>query len=103
MNDLPARLRQLSKEMTEGDPKTAGMLILAAKAIESSARPEARESIIQECRTACLEIGQQAHEAAKAKDAYDYVAGYQDCAVDIDDALRDLLQPHPEMEDENEN
>ena len=58
--------------------------------------PEARESIIQECRTACLEIGQLAHEAAKAKDATDYVAGYQDCAVDIDDALRDLVQPQPQ-------
>lgn len=32
--DLPKRLRQLAKEMTEGDPKTASMLILAAKELE---------------------------------------------------------------------
>jgi hypothetical protein len=66
------------------------MCDLALKGLES---PEARESIIQECRTACLEVGQQAHEAAKAKDATDYIAGYQDCAVDIDEELRALLQP----------
>ena len=43
MNDLPARLRQLSKEMTEGDPKMAAMLILAAKAIEAP-RAEERQT-----------------------------------------------------------
>lgn len=33
-NDLPERLRQLAKEMTQGDPVTAAMLISAAKEIE---------------------------------------------------------------------
>lgn len=40
------------------------------------------------CREACLEVGKDAQEAAKAKDATDYVAGYQDAAVDCDEALR---------------
>ena len=32
--DMAGKLRRLAKEMTEGDPKTAGMLALAAKMIE---------------------------------------------------------------------
>ena len=42
MSDLQKRLRQLSKEMTEGDPQTAAMLVLAAKALEALP-PEGRE------------------------------------------------------------
>lgn len=52
-----------------------------------------RGEVIQECRKAVLRTGMDAHEAAKAKDATDYLAGYQDCAVDADEALRDLLSP----------
>jgi hypothetical protein len=37
-----------------------------------------------------MEVGSQAGEAAKAKDATDYTAGYQDAVVDCDEALRAL-------------
>lgn len=47
---------------------------------------------IEAAREACIEVGKDAHEAAKAKDATDYVAGYQDASVDCDEALRDLLR-----------
>jgi dGTP triphosphohydrolase len=50
----------------------------------------ARSSCIEECRAACLSVGSDAHEAAQAKDATDYIAGYQDASVDCDEALRDL-------------
>ena len=33
-NGLAMQLRQLAKEMTQGDPKTAGMLVIAAKEME---------------------------------------------------------------------
>lgn len=36
VSTLAKRLRQLSREMTEGDPKIASMLILAAKALEAA-------------------------------------------------------------------
>jgi hypothetical protein len=49
-----------------------------------------RASIIDECRAACMAVGSHAAEAAKAKDATDYIAGYQDAAVDCDEALREL-------------
>lgn len=62
------------------------------KALESRAAPEAgRKAVIEECRTVVLACSDDAHEAAKAKDATDYVAGYQDAVVDCDEALRALL------------
>lgn len=51
---------------------------------------------VEQCRQIVLECTKDAHEASKAKDATDYVAGYQDGVVDADEALRDLLQRvHP--------
>lgn len=47
---------------------------------------------VDACRAACLEVGKDAYEAAKAKDATDYVAGYQDASVDCDEALREMLR-----------
>lgn len=37
-----------------------------------------------------LESGEDAREAAKAKDATDYVAGYQDAGVDVQEAIREI-------------
>lgn len=82
----------------ESHPDLYGICEAVWLASESYAVPEERAKIIQECRTAVLETGQQAHEAAKAKDATDYIAGYQDCAVDADEALRDLLTPSPQSD-----
>ena len=81
--------------ISDGSPRGAYKAMLWA-APKPTPPAVTRASIIQECRTACLDVGQQAHEAAKSKDATDYVAGYQDCAVDCDDALRELLQPTPQ-------
>ncbi len=53
---------------------------------------EPREAVIAECREVVLSCSDDAHEAAKAKDATDYVGGYQDAVVDCDEALRHLLQ-----------
>lgn len=47
-----------------------------------------RAAVIRECREVVLSCSEDAHEAAKAKDATDYVAGYQDAVVDCDEALR---------------
>jgi hypothetical protein len=44
--------------------------------------------LLYECRKVVLATGEDAAEAAKAKDAYDYVAGYQDASVDADEAIR---------------
>jgi hypothetical protein len=52
-----------------------------------------RNAIIEACRVVCCAVGSEAHEAAKAKDATDYVAGYQDAAVDCNEALQELLTP----------
>lgn len=52
-----------------------------------------RAKVIEECREAVIETGRGAAEASKAKDATDYIAGYQDCAIDADEALRSLLEP----------
>lgn len=57
----------------------------------SSSTPADREAVIRECRRVVLSCSEDAYEAAKAKDATDYVAGYQDGVVDADEALRDLL------------
>lgn len=55
---------------------------------------------VETCRRVVLSVSEDAHEAAKAKDATDYVAGYQDAVVDCDEALRALLSEpqsnHPE-------
>lgn len=57
---LASKLRQLSKEMTEGDPKTAAMLILAAKAIERQPagphEPAAIETLKQQLSNAHSQI-----------------------------------------------
>lgn len=45
---------------------------------------------VARCREIALSVGENANEAAKAKDATDYIAGYQDCAVDVDEAIRSL-------------
>jgi hypothetical protein len=45
---------------------------------------------IDACRELCLEVNQDAHEAAKAKDATDYIGGYQDAAIDCDEEIRAL-------------
>ena len=47
---------------------------------------------IARCRSVVLSCSEDAHEAAKAKDATDYVAGYQDGVVDCDEALREFQQ-----------
>lgn len=47
---------------------------------------------LREARAACVGVGLGAHEAAQAKDATDYVAGYQDGCVDCDEAIRALEQ-----------
>lgn len=46
---------------------------------------------IAEAREVALDVGRDAHEAAKKPDATTYIEGYQDAAVDIDDLLRELL------------
>lgn len=51
-----------------------------------------RSVALEECRALCMSVGSDAHEAAKAKDATDYVAGYQDAAVDIDESIRELIE-----------
>jgi hypothetical protein len=40
-------------------------------------------------------VGEDAHEAAQAKDATDYVAGYQDAAVDAQEAIKVLREIKP--------
>lgn len=52
---------------------------------------KAWNAAIAEAREAALAVGRDAREAAKAKDATDYVAGYEDAAVDADEAIRELL------------
>jgi hypothetical protein len=47
---------------------------------------------VAKCREACLEVSTGARASAQLKDAYDYVAGYQDAAVDCDEALRELCK-----------
>lgn len=51
---------------------------------------DAWNAAIAEARRIVLAQGAEAREAAKAKDATDYVAGYQDATVDCDEELRDL-------------
>jgi hypothetical protein len=46
---------------------------------------------IGEARRIALSVNRDAVEASKAKDATNYVAGYQDAAIDVDEALRELL------------
>lgn len=58
----------------------------------------ARDVVIGECRRIVLACSGDAEEAAKAKDATDYVAGYQDAVVDCDEALRDMLGVDPRLE-----
>lgn len=41
-------------------------------------------------RAVAMGVNGDAHEAVKAKDATDYVAGYQDAAIDVDEGLRHL-------------
>ena len=50
-----------------------------------------RAALIAECRRIVLACAENAAEAAEAKDATDYIAGYQDAVVDCDEALRELL------------
>lgn len=49
------------------------------------------DAAITAARTEVIGVGEDATEAAKAKDATDYVAGYQDCSVDCDESLRRML------------
>lgn len=79
--DLIGRLRERADwEDEEGaSPYYSAILREAADALEK-------------CRALCLEVGSDAHEAAKAKDATDYVAGYQDAAVDCDEAIREFFE-----------
>lgn len=67
------------------------------KALEKRPEVASRDSVIRECRRVVLSCSGDAHEAAKAKDATDYVAGYQDAVVDCDEALRDLLNAAPQV------
>jgi hypothetical protein len=53
---------------------------------------QVRKQALQQCRDIALKINGDANEAGKAKDATDYVAGYQDAAVDIDEAIRKLAE-----------
>ena len=45
---------------------------------------------IAEARKACMETTEDAHEASKAKDAVDYVSGFQDACTECDESLRAL-------------
>ena len=45
---------------------------------------------LEEAEKVALEVGEDAYEASKAKDATDYVAGYQDAAVDVQEELRHM-------------
>ena len=49
------------------------------------------DEAILRCRNACLEVGKDAYEASKSKDAENYVSGYQDASVDCDTAMIELL------------
>jgi hypothetical protein len=46
----------------------------------------------EKVREVILSIAEDAMEAAKAKDATDYVAGWQDAVVECDEAIRMLLE-----------
>jgi hypothetical protein len=54
------------------------------------------KELIEKIREICLEVGKEARDAAKKPDValYDsesYIAGYQDCAVDIDNVIMAYL------------
>lgn len=68
--------------------------MLTQSGIRGQIARAAWDSAIAECREAVLATGRDAAEAAKAKDATDYIAGYQDCAVDADESLRLLISKH---------
>ena len=51
--------------------------------------------LMLQCRSLVLKVSSNAQEAAKAKDATDYIAGYQDALVDYDEELRTLLDQNP--------
>lgn len=49
-------------------------------------------ALLERCREACMRVSHDANEAAKAKDATDYVAGYQDACVDVDEEIREMMK-----------
>jgi hypothetical protein len=56
-------------------------------------------ALIKVVRDICLQAGEDAREMAKKADValYDvesYISGYQDCAVDIDEAIRKYMLRH---------
>ena len=61
------------------------------------ARPEGGRispdmALLERCREICMRVSHEAEEAAKAKEATDYVAGYQDACVDVDEEIRELMR-----------
>jgi len=69
-----------------------GMDDAAFKSDDDYVRVSDVKELLDKCRSACLAVGSDAEEAAKAKDATGYVAGYQDAAVDCDEELRLLAE-----------
>lgn len=57
-------------------------------------QPENKRPVLdaEKVREAILAVAANAHEAAKAKDAHEYIDGYQDAVVDCDEAIRDLVR-----------
>jgi hypothetical protein len=57
-------------------------------------QPENKRPLLdaEKVRQVILSLAEDAHEAAKAKDAYDYVAGWQDAIVECDEAIRELIK-----------
>lgn len=54
-------------------------------------------AILERCREICMRVSFEAEEAAKAKDATDYAAGYRDACVDIDEEIRALTSSKPQL------
>lgn len=88
---LAGKVRQLAKEMTVGDPKTAAMLIQAARAIERQPAqqdgPSEREAAIDECRDAAHDA---IHHAIERMDLCAFVKGH------VDEALLALKNAAPQ-------
>lgn len=87
------RLSELRKVASPAARPEVALMVPAGNVLDAS--DAAWNEAIEAAREAVMGVHADAHEAAKAKDATDYTAGYQDAAIDCDEELKDLLRLHP--------